>query len=948
MIFSKKNNQLNKTVLYFSISTCFFAYNLMAGTAVQNDVVSKVMDEKPLNQEMNLHAGALIVTVASSDGRTESRGTEKKSDAHKSENHLQVGDVLTGIYVGSKFFPIRSSEEHYATLQNLDENGITKGSIYYVYRRNGEETLSKINIEKVGANNFDGLTSSNFTVENAFQKVQEIIYSRKPKEVSDDAVVAKNIFGLLLKSLRDKTIHNFDSFCYAQNHKLADDVIVNFAFTIDSLLALVEDRINAVNVADFLGYVEEQSSSQVSNTNKKKSASSTGLFDLYKGLVTNYNSLVAEESQKINLSSAGSFSTLGEALQSFNVLGAKIVTLRAQIKRKNVPLYYTYRDASEIQKILLIDRAFLRLSVIVKTLDVLKGKVDASAKANQAYQSDRSNVVKALNLATQNDVLFLKDLKNHFESMKKSSLYGYCHTSLRPTGFFVRSLTPGSIAQQLDLRLNDIVKSISVVGARDKKQTNFLVSDILSKRFVDKAQGLFKRDDQVSAEVMRLSGSEPNPQKVQVGPVILTDDILLPSVGIDFYNWSENLCAITHSGITRFASQKAGSETPQDYMNKRFPEIVSLLLSCVQQTEAQEFSKLLGSRCEVSKWSWNNGRIHVSTDLLNILNALETVLMPPRVRSSGADNHEVPKPIFADADVQDVLRQLLRKDTDEMGVKKFISMDELKAFLLNNWTAVSSVLSNPQEFDKIKSQKEKMIVFRQAMIKMIAAHKIYSVLKTDKVMVQGMPLEVDLFIALDKILSTFSGNDLEVKPEVETAKAQKEKAEEVKAKEEHSQDKLKDQAAPAAVVNPVNSDETDSKVKEAVKKKVVKPVGSEEKLIANADESGEKVQNQHENKLAEKTASESIDNKNQVKNAGSKSDVEEPLAPQKEKAKKAEAKPKTVDPVESSSDVAPDSLVPPYDDGSSSEMNNMKDDLKEMQDMKDSLGKLANKVLEDN
>jgi len=543
----------------------FFAYNLIAATAVQNDVVSKVIDEKPLNQEMNLHAGALIVTVASSDGRTESRGTEKKIDAHKAENHLQVGDVLTGIYVGSKFFPIRSSEEHYATLQNLDENGITKGSIYYVYRRNGEEKLSKINIEKVGANNFDGLTTSNFTVENAFQKVQEIIYSRKPKEVSDDAVVSKNIFGLLLKSLHDETIHNFDSFYYAQNHKLADDVVVNFAFTIDSLLALVEDRINAVNVTDFLGY-KDSSGVQQEGAQKKNSTDISSLWDLYQGLVGSYNSLATDEKQKINLSSGKAFESLDSALRSFSELGAKIVTLRAQIKRKNVPLYYTYRDASEIHKILLIDRSFLRLSVIVKTLDVLKKKVDAS-KANQVYQPDRDNVVKALNFATQNDVIFLKDLKSHFESMKKSSLYGYCHTSLRPTGFFVRSLTPGSIAQQLDLRLNDIVKSISVVGARDKKQINFLVGDILSKRFVDKAQGLFKRDDQVSAEVMRLSGSEGNPQKVQIGPVILTDDIVLPSVGIDFYNWSENLCAITHSGITRFASQKI-KEKNDEYMDK--------------------------------------------------------------------------------------------------------------------------------------------------------------------------------------------------------------------------------------------------------------------------------------------------------------------------------------------------------------------------------------------
>lgn len=943
MIFSKKNNKLNKTILYFSISTCFFAYDILASSNAPNIAIPQSLESNlSVAQENNIHAGALITQVSRSTDHSEEKLSSKKTEDALTGDHLQVGDVLTGIYVGSKFTPIRSSEEHYSTLQTLDENGITKGSIYYVYRRNGVEKKAKVSIEKVGANNFDGLTSSNFTIENALQKVHELIYSRKPKEVSDDAIVTRNIFGLLLKVLHDETVYNFDSFCFAQNQKIADDVTVNFASKVDTLLALVEDKISKNNANLFLGYAEDVSVAQ-NATSKKAPTSSTALFDLYQELVVNYNSLIVDETQKISLSAGSSFKDLDAALRSFSDLGSKIVTLRGQIKRKNFPLYYTYRDALDIKKVLLIDQSFLKLSVIVKILDVLNKKVKAT-ETTQVYQSGRDAVVSDLNRATKDDVEFLKGLKEHFESIQKSSLYGYCHTSLRPTGFLVRSLTPGSIAQQLDLRLNDIVKSISIMGSRDKKQNLFLAGDVLSKRFADKAQGLFKRDDSLSAEVIRLPEADGASQKVVVGPVVLTDDVLLANVGTDFYNWSENLCAITHSGLTRFASQRASLETPQSYINKRFPEIVSLLLTCLDQTKAQEFTRLPQSRCELVKWNWNNGKIHVLSDLLNILNALETVLKPPRVRSSGADDSaSLRSPHFADPEVQDALNKLLQKDEAQKGIKKFISMDDLKGFLVSNWASVAGVVNNIQEFDKVKVQKEMMKTFRQAMIKLIAAHKIYSVLKTDQAVVQGLPLEVDLFKALDKILSTFSGQNLYVKPTTVEAISVKPVAVNVNSPSvaatpeatesgtssdnevKSGQKKLENEVQSVEVNSKKNDKESSESLDDNSLIDSEKEFGKTQKLVDKKE-----IQDLSKNKKTKAAVSD-------IKADDSRDRVEHEK-PKKEVSQKTKGE-------RDDQDAVDQSLVPPFEDGLSNEMNG---DLKDLQDMQKNLDRAADKGLSGN
>ncbi len=876
----------------------------MAGPDVQSITAPKVSSA----QEYSFHAGALITNVAPSvlSANTKSKSAKKDVEIH-AEDMLQRGDVLTGIYVGSKFYAIRSSEEHYTTLQNLEENGITKGSIYYVFRRNGAEKKLRVKIEKVGANNFDGLSSSNFTVENALQKVQELIYSRKPKEVSDEPDVVRNIFGLFLKSVQDSMVYNFDALFYAQDYKLADDVTINFASKIDTVLALVEEKINVSNVNVLLGYLETKEISKKEHPKENEKASVTTLVQIYQDLVKTYNGLVKVESEKINPLIAPSFESIDSALSTFSTLGAKIVGLREKMNRKSEPLYYMYRDAVDIEKIITIDQAFLKLSVIVKSLDILKKKVDVS-RLNQAYQSERDAMVKLLNAQTQNDVVFLKDLKGHFDSMRQSSLYGYCHTTLRPTGFLVRSLTPGTLAQQLDLRLNDIVKSVTVTSVRNKRQTLFLAGDILSKFFADKAQGLFKKGDQVSAEVMRLSSKkEAGTEKVNIVPLNLTDDIPISKVGVDFYNWSENLCAIVHSGVTRFASQqRIGFETPQDYMNKRFSEIVSVLLDCLKQTETQDFSKLAQSNCNISKWNWNNGKIHVMANLLNILDALETVLMPPRVNSASLESGQIPSPIFVDVDVQAGLYKLLNKDVHTAVDKKFIRLDELKEFLIANWGAVSKILNNAQDFDRVKVDKDSMRTFRQSMVKLIAVHKIYSVLQKDKSAHKDMPSEFDLYRGLDKILSTFPAQDLSGKQKV---------------KRDAHEIVKKDQIGATS---------------EKVVEKDDQSLGDKASNSSKPDNAGKKSVVQNENKLVKKLNDESLKNNNSAAEENLKTKKKEVVVEKQEKYK-------TV-PVETSSD---DSFLPPFTDYSfpnelsTSEASEMND----LRKMKDDLNNQADKLL---
>ncbi|MBA4248970.1 MAG: hypothetical protein C0432_04065 [Candidatus Puniceispirillum sp.] len=980
MIFSKNYNQLNKTILYFSISTCFLSYDIWAEKVVRlpalsNPAMQESVVQKPLQspaepnpverkelavkapnvdvvQEHSIHAGALITNVAPSVVSTDPKSASSKKDVEvHAEDMPQKGDVLTGIYVGSKFYAVRSSEEHYSTLQNLEENGITKGSIYYVFRRNGVEKKVKVKIEKVGANNFDGLSSSNFTVENALQRVQDLIYSRKPKEVSDEAVVVKNIFGLFLKSIQDETVYNFDALFYAQNYKLADDVIVNFASKIDSILALLEEKINASNVGIFLGYSEDTEALKEDPSKAKVKTSVAALTHTYQELVKTYNSLVKVEVDKINPLVGPSFESIDTALSAFSALGAKVVVLRASINRKSEPLYYTYRDAADIQKIITIDKAFLKLSVIVKSLDLLKKKVDAS-KASQVYQSERDVMVKKLNDQTQNDVAFLKDLKRHFESMRQSSLYGYCHTSLRPTGFLLRSLTPGTLAQQLDLRLNDIVKSVTVTSVHDKKQSLFLAGDILSKRFADKAQGLFKRGDQVSAEVIRLSSSQESvSEKVNIGPLGLTDDIPISNVGIDFYNWSENLCAIVHSGVTRFASQqRIGFETPQDYMNKRFSEIVSLLLDCLEHTKNQDFSKLAQSNCDIPKWNWNNGKIHVMANLLNILDALETVLVPPRVNSASLENGQIPSPIFVDADVQTGLSRLLNKEVDQSVVKRFIRLDELKEFLVTNWGAVSKILNNPQDFDKVKVDKVSMVTFRQSMVKLIAVNKIYSVLKNDKVADKGLPSEFDLYMGLDKILSTFPGQALAVKEEVKVVpQSSAEVANKALIVAESEVTKEKE-------IKPIQvSEDGSSDVEKLASKPVVqdaekavsgKVVATEDKVVADAVDKSSKPLASLESSEVQNKKNPDVKLEDEIVEKSQSSNSVESL---KENKEKLLATKKDKDKEESVDSSSTDSFVPPFaddsfsNDTSSSEASEI-DDLKKM---KDTLNNQTDKLLKE-